>query len=444
MPLLRDLAAVSLVSWAIASWMFVSSIPVGAQEPDPQMCRPEGIPGIVTAGFPLPSTAVTSIGTIRVAVLFVDFSDAVANHSTEHEADLGLPGVEEYFRRASYGKLHLEFGVLHRWIRVGDSYGQYLDENPFDSVVPEKNIVDEAVQLADDDFDFTGYQYVMVVAPSSHFWSGIAFGETQTDEGPIIRSAAINTRRLQEEGVPFNWSINAAHELAHGLGLLDMYPYDRSRHLLTESPQGRQRITVNFGIMGLASYFVAEEQDPRLAFTWRWPDGGTSTDYVNPLLADEMLAWSRWQLGWLEPSQVLCLTGHHATVTLTPVAEPGNGTAMVARPVSESEIIVVESRKKIGYDEGRDYVAPDGRSTTFPTLATEGVLVYKVDARLGTGELPVKVVGDSGDGLVDDYPILASGESVTVYGYTITVGTGTPHTTITITQNFIPPGVGFT
>ena len=102
------------------------------------MCRPNGTSGTVSAGFPLPDSAVHSVGTIRVAVLFVDFSDAVASHSTEDEADLGLPGVAEYFKRASYGKLALEFGVLHRWIRVEDSYRQYLDENPFDSVVPER------------------------------------------------------------------------------------------------------------------------------------------------------------------------------------------------------------------------------------------------------------------------------------------------------------------
>ncbi|MCE2528535.1 MAG: hypothetical protein J4G11_01530 [Acidimicrobiia bacterium] len=55
----------------------------------------------------------------------------------------------------------------------------------------------------------------------------------------------------------------------------------------------------------------------------------------------------------------------------------------------------------------------------------------------------MKVVGDSGDGRVDDYPVLVSGDRVTVHGYTITVVTTMPHTTITITQNFIPPGVGF-
>lgn len=85
----------------VGAGMFVSSVPAGARDPDPGMCRPEGTSSVVTAGFPLPSSAVPSIGTVRVAVLFVDFPDAVANHSAEHEADLGLPGIEEYFKPGS-------------------------------------------------------------------------------------------------------------------------------------------------------------------------------------------------------------------------------------------------------------------------------------------------------------------------------------------------------
>ena len=151
-----------------------------------------------------------------------------------------------------------------------------------------------------------------------------------------------------------------------------------------------------------------------------------------------MLAWSRWQLGWLEPSQVLCLTDQHATITLTPVADPGDGTAMVAIPVSESEAIVIENRRKTGYDKGKEYVGANGTETTYPALINEGVLVYTVDASLRGGDLPLKVAGDSGNGQVDDFPILVEGQSVTVHGYTITVVSTTPRTTITITQDDPP------
>ena len=58
---------------------------------------------------------------------------------------------------------------------------------------------------------------------------------------------------------------------------------------------------------------------------------------------------------------------------------------MVAIPVSESEVIVVENRRKIGYDKGEEHAASNGAQTTLPALATEGVLVYTVDATRGSG-----------------------------------------------------------
>ena len=90
------------------------------------MCRPYGAASPHhTAGFPLPGWAVPSIGTMRVAVLFVDFPDAVATHSTEVEAALGLPYAEAYLEAASYGRLDVEFVALHRWLRAENSYDHY-------------------------------------------------------------------------------------------------------------------------------------------------------------------------------------------------------------------------------------------------------------------------------------------------------------------------------
>jgi len=47
--------------------------------------------------------------------------------------------------------------------------------------------------------------------------------------------------------------------------------------------------------------------------------------------------------------------------------------------------------------------------------------VYTVDTLIGSGQLPMKNAGDSGNGQVDDFPVLRAGESVTVRGYTVTV-----------------------
>jgi len=186
--------------------------------------------------------------------------------------------------------------------------------------------------------------------------------------------------------------------------------------------------------MGLRTAFTADPADRRLSFRVRLP-GRTVTVYNYSLNAHEMLAWSRWQLGWLDESQIRCVTVPNVTVVLGPVADPGDAVAMVAVPLSNREVLVVESRRRIGFDAGREYRDDEGVEGTLPVLAHEGVLVYTVDASRASGELPARLAGDRGDGLFDEYPLLTRGQRVTVRGYTITVAAdhGTTHA-VTITK----------
>ena len=82
-------------------------VPTGACA-DRGMCRPYSTVAGTTAGFPLPRWAAPSTGTVRVAVLFVDFPDAVAAHTTRHEADQSMAYIEEYLETVSYGRLDIE------------------------------------------------------------------------------------------------------------------------------------------------------------------------------------------------------------------------------------------------------------------------------------------------------------------------------------------------
>ena len=112
---------------------------------------------------------------------------------------------------------------------------------------------------------------------------------------------------------------------------------------------------------------------------------------------------------------------------------------MIAIPVSETEVIVIESRRKLGYDAGREHQWPDGDKTTFPALPDEGILVYTVNASLDSGQLPLRVAGDPGNGHLERNPILTEGESITVGDYTITVSSATDHSdTVTITKTNSP------
>ena len=373
---------------------------------NPRMCRPPGSRGATTAGFPLPPSAVPSIGRLRVGVLFVDFSDAEAPFSTRHEAQRNLPFIERYLEASSYGGLDIEFVPLHRWLRVEHGYGHYTHGSSLGDHSLETAVAREAASLADPNFDFSGIDALMVVHPSSHFGGGSTAQEyVRTQEG-YTQTLLINTFRVQGPSDGREWGDIAAHEILHNLGLLDLYPYDASRHRTPPSGSRGAWILTEFGPMRLRAYVSADD---------RLGTGG----YREAL---EMLAWSRWQLGWLDYEQVRCLTDRKATVELDPIADPGDGIAMAAVPLSDSEVIVIESRRRTGFDSGA-------------VLLAEGVLVYTVNASISSGLLPIKLAGDPGNSHFDDYPLLAVGESVTVRGYTITVVADDGHThTVRITR----------
>ena len=389
----------------------------GVDRPDPQTCRPPG-----PTGFPPPAWAAPSVGTLRVAVLFVDFPDAQATHTTQQEADLGLPFAERYLMDMSNRKLDIEFVPLHKWLRTEFSYRFYAEHG-------SAGVKAEAIRLADPDFDFTGFHALMLIRPSTHFGDGFAEGSSWTEEGVIPTTTQINAFPLDQPRELHPWSLVGAHELTHNIGPVDLYSFDSALRDNPRPPEGKRWVETQIGLMGLWAFFPATEEDPRLAHTWNHPDGYSSTSYDFYLQAPEMLAWIRWQLGWLEPSQVRCLAEEtEATITLYPIAFPGADPAMVGIPVSETELIVIESRRRIGYDAGEDYEAPDGARTTFPVLADEGVLVYTVDAGLGNGQRPIRVISYAGNAWGENKPLhfhespfLREGQSITIGEYTITV-----------------------
>ncbi len=401
---------------------------------NPDMCRPQSLSSGTTVGFPLPYWAPDASGTVKVAVLFMDFPDAAATHSTYVEAELGLPFAEKYLEAVSYGQLDIEFVPLHQWLRVEDSYTEHISDS--DSTSSKlMGASATAVRLADPDFDFTEIDVVMVVMPSSYFDGGNALGIVYTQEGTVFSTSRINSTYIA--GGPHSlapWGRTAAHELAHNLGLSDLYAYNPQA--LPNVPTGQVWGGASFGLMGLSAYFPTNLRDPRFAYVWNYPNGRTMTEYSYGSTAGEMLAWSRWQLGWLDYSQIRCVTEPEAVIDLSPIAvDPGEGKAMVAIPLSDTEVIVIESRRKTGYDLGTPYQSPSGLTFTIPALPVEGVIVYTVDATLRTGNLPLKLAGDSGNRQVDDLPILTVGQSITIRGYTITVQSATPDIhTVSVTK----------
>ncbi len=341
----------------------------------------------LSVGFPISPERIPASGNVNVAVLFVDFQEAPARQggtATDDEQTLihGMfvnlvSAAEKYLEAMSYGTLDFTFRPLYRWLRMPHSLSAlYADsDSNLGNAISSFMLIDDAISLADPEFDFEDIDSVVVIATprADSIQRGTALlspdWDFYADDQTIGNATSLGSG-------PRAWS-TIAHELGHNLGLPDLY----DRHVKLDSEghlsDDKARFVGVFGLMG----------------------GGVNEKLTHP----EVFAWSRWQLGWLRDTQVTCVTSFPTSVQLTPLAIPGGIKAVVV-PLTETTALVVESRRKLGYDL---------------RLSKEGALVYKVDTSVRTGEGPI-VVGSTSKP-PDASALLGPGEVWNSDGYSVTV-----------------------
>jgi M6 family metalloprotease-like protein len=269
-----------------------------------------------------------SIGHVNALVLMVDFPDAPSS---------GPPSISEayapdpkYFEEVSYGRFTLSVSFGDRWVRMPNPTSAYAGRLVG---APQRDYVQDAVTAADPFVDFSRYQFIFIV-PTIR-WGGINIAYhnfpghgARSAEGEI-RFGALLTGDISRFG-PGAARV-ADHEFIHTLGIPDIY----------DDP-------------------TVGTWDPEAAALNGGPPPGT-----------HMLGWHKWRLGWLDPTQLTCLSAPgQIEETLTPIATSG-GKKLVVVPTSPSTAYVIEGRRRIGYDSG---------------ICEEGVLVYDADSQIGNGE----------------------------------------------------------
>ncbi len=322
-----------------------NAVPEAVPDPEPKACSPslysapyvEMNEGTTNAALPLKPGR-----QIRAVMLFVDFPNLHASGSTSALYDRLVPRSRSWFNEVSYGRVQLDVTAVDRWYRMPHSVGSY---DLADGISWEEHYdyMRDAIAAADADVDFSRYEVVYVTAakgtpidrsPAFHAYQGSGIRV----DGTEIRAGSTFFEDTHSDA---RYAANVLiHETGHVLGLPDLYDVPNP----------------NFW----SAFRFAGSWD---MMSWNEPGG-------------HFLAWEKWKLGWLEPSELTCLDEPgQLTTTITPLARPGGLKAIVVK-TGLSSAFVIEARRRIGEDT---------------RLCETGVLIYSVDASVRTGYGPVRV-----------------------------------------------------
>ena len=284
----------------------------------------------------------SAVGTLRVAMLFVDFPDVAATRTTQEMGDRFVPLPEAWIDEASYGRMQLDITPFHTWYRMSRPVESY-DVESCCAHQPVVDVVSEATELADDDVDFAQYDAVWVFGPETPKMTPLVFlafpGAGVVRDGHELRHGVIANGSLNPDRPAFQAHGIVTHELGHLLGLPDTY--------------GRPSLEVD---------------------THDYVGGWEMMDLPDP--GAHFLAFHKWLLGWIDPGQLRGLRRPGSVeAVISPLETPGGIKAIVVQTTPHTAY-VAEVRRPIGEDDD---------------TCDEGLLVYTVDSRTINGSGPARV-----------------------------------------------------
>ncbi|MFE9774875.1 M6 family metalloprotease domain-containing protein [Streptomyces sp. NPDC005931] len=301
----------------------------------------------MSEGIPTSDGYTRSTGTIRALTLMIDFSDAPGEGDAMDRYREFFPQTRQWFATSSYGRLDYRPEIpVPDWLRMPKSFLDYGLERgaPFEPGYRE--LVQDLVAVADPDVDFRAYDLLNVlVTPNA--------GPSALDTVLSVTFAG-NTEAPSADGVPIANASFVYSRQDDGSGA-----YHRTGYRVLPHENGH--------VFGLPDLYTAEGGGAVGHWDIMSEDWGANND---------LLAWHKWKLGWLDAAQVHCAADPGtAEYALTPLARKG-GPKLVFVPLNGRSGYAVEVRTQEGNDEA---------------VCRKGVLIYKVDADVDTGMGPITV-----------------------------------------------------
>ncbi|MCP3820347.1 M6 family metalloprotease domain-containing protein [Streptomyces sp. A3M-1-3] len=311
-------------------------------------CRIAGTMGIqMSEGLPTPPGYARSTGEIRALNLMIDFADAPGEGKAEDRLAEFFPQTTQWFRTSSYGRLsYRPEAPFKEWLRMPKPFGAYGIERGSPYEPGYRELVQHIIAATDAEVDFSAYDVVnILVTPNA---------------GPSALDTVLS--------VTFSGNADAPH--ADGVPLSNTsFVYSRQDDGSGSYQDTGYRVLPheNGHVFGLPDLYT--------------PDGGGAVGHWDIMSEDwgannDLLGWHKWKLGWLDGTQISCasIPGVSDHV-LTPLATEG-GAKLAFVPVSETAGYAVEVRTRAGNDDA---------------VCKPGVLIYRVDSDIDTGQGPITV-----------------------------------------------------
>lgn len=277
-----------------------------------QLQETQNLTGAGPKGFPA-RQSILSTGTIKIAIIPVDFSNAVGSGDPQALFRDDVNQMVSWAPYFSRGKLNFEVDLsATSWIRAprgADWYtctncgkGSLLDKQP------PQAAIQELVSAADSIYDFTGVDYLYFVLPEEaerQFGTAtIGAGNFNSNEGQFYALAygELGAGKGYKADRSRIWD-HVVHEILHALGFISHGPSNGSGYYIT---------TDNWG----ASKAVT--------------------------------SWEAFLNGWFDNNEVLCLTkeslNQDVFISLDTIDNFGAGKESVMIRLNSEELIVIERR----------------------------------------------------------------------------------------------------
>jgi M6 family metalloprotease-like protein/uncharacterized repeat protein (TIGR01451 family) len=292
--------------------------------------------------FPTEQLALAD-GDAECIVILIRFSDVgpESTHTSSYFNNLLFnaeypKSMQNYYDEVSYGKLNLK-GTISTWYQSSKNMSYYGEDGATRDTknTPRYELAREAVQLADDDIDFSQYDkngdgvvdHVIIVHAGndqsgsknpndiwSHRWQILPDGE-------LVDGVKVRGYTVLAESSPVG---TFAHEFGHDLGLPDLYD--------TYADNGDSEGVGHWDLMGSGS----------------WLDNGYTPGHLS--------VWCKYGLGWITPIKVTSsVFGEHiANIENNSLAYMLSDNPNISPWSGQAEYFLVENREKTGFDSSLD------------------------------------------------------------------------------------------